>query len=540
MLLARLHTIAAHLPADRVMLEHRGRTLTVAELETLVGRAVAGLAARGCRRGDRVALVLEKGLPFVALHLACLRAGLVSTPCNPAATADELAHIVRDAAPRLQLRDADAAELLADATPSGASPAVAPPPGDQRADELAMLLYTSGTTGRPKGVPLTHGSLAANVAALHALWEWSDRDVLVHALPLFHVHGLIVALHGALHAGATTLLLDGFDAPAVAATLAVRRATLFMGVPTMYHRLAQLPRGSETPSAPDRARADADRIPDALPGMRLFVCGSAPLRLDTMAAFRARWGHDILQRYGMTEALMITSQPLRGDRRPLSVGRALPGTELRVVDRITRAPLHAGEIGEVLVRGPSVFAGYWRGAADASRAATTAPPRGPAMANAAARDDATTPMPHAASPLDADGWLATGDLGSLDADGFLFLAGRARELIICGGFNIYPKEVERVLDGHPDVAESAVFGLPDDDLGEIVAAAVAPMPGRAPTVAALLEHCRAQLAPTKCPRVLALLDALPRNGMGKVQKQLLPARAEFARAGRPPREPRCG
>jgi len=477
------------------VLEHRGRTLTAATLDELVGRAAAVLSARGCERGDRVALVLEKGLPFVVLHLACLRAGFVSTPCNPAATAGELAHITSDAAPRLLLRDADAAELLA-APSTGTAPSGAP-----RDDELAALLYTSGTTGRPKGVPLTHGALAANVAALHVLWEWSPRDVLLHALPLFHVHGLVVALHGALHAGASTLLLDGFDAAAVAAALAERHATLFMGVPTMYHRLAQLPRAGPAPErrAADGAVEGGPAVPDALPGMRLFVCGSAPLRADTAAAFCARWGHEILQRYGMTEALMITSQPLHGDRRPPSVGRALPGVELAVVDRVTRAPLPAGGIGELLVRGPSVFAGYWRSAADA------------------------------ASPLDADGWLATGDLGSLDADGFLVLAGRARELIICGGFNVYPKEVERALDGHPDVAESAVFGLPDDDLGEIVAAAVVPAPARTPDVAALLAHCHAQLAPTKCPRVLVLLDALPRNGMGKVQKQLLAARPEFAR-----------
>jgi malonyl-CoA/methylmalonyl-CoA synthetase len=487
----RLDRTPEHLPGDRIVLEHRGRATTAGELDALVARAAAALAARGCGRGDRVALVLPRGLPFIALHLACLRSGLVSTPCHPAATEAELAHITAEASPRLLLREAEAQALLAAVPHAAPEPSRAAQP--PCADETALLLFTSGTTGRPKGVPLTHGQIEANLAALAAAWEWSGSDVLLHVLPLFHVHGLIVALHGALRAGARTLLLDAFDAQEVAVTLAARGCTLFMGVPTMVHRLAQLPRG---PGLPDR-----------LPALRLALCGSAPLRPGTAQAFRARFGVPIIQRYGMTEALMITSQPLRETCPPLSVGRALPGVELAIVDRATRQPLPAGSIGEVLVRGPGVFHGYWGAPA----------PGGP----------------------DALGWLATGDLGWLDAEGWLLLAGRARELIICGGFNIYPREVESVLDGHPDVAESAVFGLPDADLGETIAAAVVPAPGRAPTVQALLAHCRVQLAPTKCPRVLALLDALPRNAMGKVQKQLLPARPEFA--GQPPaREPPLG
>jgi malonyl-CoA/methylmalonyl-CoA synthetase len=436
------------------------------------GWAAAHLHARGLLPGDVLLWPALRTPSAVALHLGALRLGAISAPFNPLATPDELRHLRADSAARLLVEP-------------GWLPRAAPPPAVPADDARdALLLYTSGTTGTPKGVPLTHGALHANLAALHSAWGWSDRDVLLHALPLFHVHGLVVALHGALFAGAACVLLERFDAAAVPAELARRRATLFMGVPTMYHRLAALP-----PGGPDTS------------GVRLWTCGSAPLRQADRAAFRARFGAEVLERYGLSEGLMLASQPLDAARRPGTVGRALPGVSLRVVERDTRRPLPPGQVGEVEARGPSVFRGYWH--APGATAGVLAP----------------------------DGWLRTGDLGQLDADGTLTLAGRCRDLILSGGFNVYPLEVEGALAGHPDVAECAVFGLPDADLGEVVAAAVVPAAGRVPSEPALREHARERLAPHKVPRRWLLLPELPRTALGKVNRAALAAQAAAAGGG---------
>jgi len=443
-------------------------SLTHGELAARAAAAAGWLAARGVRAGDRVLLPARKDAAFVALHLGALRLGALSTPFNPSATPAELAHLRADSEAR----------LLADlpAPPDGTPP----PPAAPDPARPALLLYTSGTTGRPKGVVHTHGSLAANLAAVHAAWGWSERDELLHALPLFHVHGLVVALHGALFAGAACTLLQRFEAQVVLDEIARRRATLFMGVPTMVHRLAALPTGGPDVSS-----------------VRLWVCGSAPLRAADRDAFRARFGAELLERYGLTETLMLASQPLRGERRAGSAGRALPGVELRIVDRASGRTLPPGEVGEVHARSPSVFAGYWR--APELTAGILAP----------------------------DGWLATGDLGQLDADGTLTLVGRCKDLILTGGFNVYPLEVEGELAGHADVAECAVFGVPDDDLGEAVAAAVVPAAGRAPQPEALVAHCRARLAPHKVPRRWLLLPELPRTALGKVNRAALAALPEL-------------
>jgi malonyl-CoA/methylmalonyl-CoA synthetase len=485
--------------AAAAALEIDGESITYARLLAAVAHALAHLRARGVAPGERVALQADKSLPYVACHLACLRLGAVCLPLNPEAAPDEVAHALADSDARLHLfGDAQAGAVAPDASGgsgAGAGTGAWDPPDLPRpaAHDIAALLYTSGTTGRPKGVPVTHAALRANTLALHAAWRWSADDVLVHALPLFHVHGLFVALHGALAAGARTILLERFDAALTLACLAARRATLFMGVPTMYHRLASLP--------------EPDGPPPDLSALRLAVSGSAPLRVGTAAAAGRRLGVPLLVRYGLTEALMVTSErpDQRGPRPPGGVGRPLPGVAVRVVAPAERGGdggagdeadgprvLPAGEEGEVEVSGPSVFGGYWR-------------------------------RPEATATVLRDGWFATGDLGVLAPDGTLRLLGRTRELILSGGFNVYPAEVEAVLDAHPDVAESAVFGLPDADLGERVAAAIVTARSAATDeLGARLEaHCRARLAPSKCPRRFLVVASLPRNALGKLQRQAL-------------------
>jgi malonyl-CoA/methylmalonyl-CoA synthetase len=345
-----------------------------------------------------------------------------------------------------------------------------PPPG---ADELALLLYTSGTTGRSKGAMLSHRNLGATIDALHEAWGWSRADELLLTLPLFHLHGLVVGLFAALAAGATVRLERKFDAGSAIGALGRGEATLFFGVPTLYVRLVE-----------ELARL----APARFEAVRLFVSGSAPLSPETFEAFRAATGHEVLERYGMTETGMLTSNRLRGPRRPGSVGVPLPGVELRVVDaRGVEAP--AGTEGEVEVRGPNVFSGYW-GRPDATAAAFV------------------------------DGWFRTGDLAERSADGYYTLRGRRTELIISGGFNIYPREIEELLSTAPGIREAVVVGVPDERRGELpVAYIVADGTVDKP---ALEQLCRRSLASFKVPRAFIRLDALPRTALGKVQKHLLP------------------
>ena len=478
-----------------LVLEAGSQQLTGAALAAEVERFAAALALLGVRPGERVAVQAEKSLSQVLLYLACLRLGAVYVPLNPAYRADELAYFLRDAEPALLVSDPARARTslplatavgtklvtldahgrgsLADAVKGapavGGASSIGP-------SDLAVIIYTSGTTGRSKGAMLTHGNLLANGRALVATWAITERDVVLHALPLFHIHGLFVALNTLLLAGGRIRLLRSFEPTAVIDGLA--RATVFMGVPTYYTRL--LATGALTP---------ARTAP-----VRLFVSGSAPLLPQTFAEFEAATGQRIVERYGMSECGIITSNPPGGLRKPGSVGQPLPAVELRIVDE-ARRPVAPGATGSIEVRGPHVCAGYWR------------------------RPLASTP------DFKPDGFFATGDLGVEDADGYVQIVGRAKDMIISGGLNVYPKEIEMVLDALPGVAESAVFGLPHADYGEAVAAAICAVPNAAaPDVEALLRDSRVHLAGFKVPKVVFILDELPRNAMGKVQKAELRAR----------------
>jgi malonyl-CoA/methylmalonyl-CoA synthetase len=454
-------------------------------VERLLQRASAYcglLQSRGIAPGERVLVQVDKSPEAAALYLGTLAAGAVYVPLNPAYTDAERQHFLDDAEPALfvcephRVPDAKGpACLTLDAQGAGSAAdaaAAAPAHGPVARDggDLAAILYTSGTTGRSKGAMLSHDNLASNAAVLLRSWGWRDDDVLLHALPIFHVHGLFVALHCAWLGGSPILWLPKFDV--VALRQALPRATVLMGVPTFYTRLLA-----------DPAFGAGDCTT-----MRLFVSGSAPLTEATFAAFEARTGHRILERYGMSETLMNTSNPLVGERVPGTVGFALPGVEVRVRDG-DDAAVATGEVGELQVRGPNVFAGYWR-LPEKSRAEFT-----------------------------ADGFFRTGDLGTVAADGRVAIVGRARDLVISGGYNVYPKEVERLLDAVDGVTESAVIGVPHADLGEAVVAVVVGDP--ALNEAAVLAELAGALARFKQPRRVLFADALPRNAMGKVQKNLL-------------------
>ena len=500
--------LAARAP-ERPLLDFEGTTVTRGQLAESVRRTASALRARQHGSGERVALFLGTCAEFPALWLGLQLAGAAGIPVNTAYREVELRHLLHhggasavftDAAglphllpllrelPRLRLLvlvgpEADAIEgrlslpagverLTLEALWSEGDPTESLPP--PAGDSLAALGYTSGTTGRAKGAMLLHRNFEANVTAVAAAWEWTEADRLLLTLPLFHAHGLFVGLHGTLVCGGRVTLHRRFDARAVLEALGRSEHTMFFGVPTMYGRLVEL----------------AGEAGHPLPSLRLLVSGSAPLSRELHALVGERLGQRILERYGMTETGMNTTQPFRGVRRPGSVGRPFPGQEARVVHPATRQPLPAGETGEIEVRGPHVFAGYWE-------------------------DPAAT-----AEALDASGWFATGDLGSLDAQGELSISGRAKELIISGGFNVYPREVEEVLLTHPDVAEAAVLGLPHPDLGEQVTAVIVPR-GEPFATESLVEHCRQRLAAFKKPREITFASTLPRNALGKVQKHLL-------------------
>jgi malonyl-CoA/methylmalonyl-CoA synthetase len=428
------------------------RAISYGELETGTRRLAGHLIARGVEPGDRVASQAPKSPEAVMLYLATLMAGAVYLPLNTAYTEHEVRYFLEDAEPRLFVTDAVALAREAEAAPPLL---VAVSRND---DDLAAIVYTSGTTGRSKGAMISHGNIAANALALHAAWGFGEGDVLLHALPIFHIHGLFVALHTALLNGSPMLWHARFDADAVLADLP--RATVLMGVPTFYTRLLEHPEFTR----------------EAAAHMRLFVCGSAPLLETTFAAFDARTGQRILERYGMSEAGIITSNPLEGERIAGTVGFALPGVALRIGG--------GDPVGGIEIKGPSVFSGYWR-------------------------------MPEKTrEEFTDDGFFRTGDVGSLDAEGRLTISGRAKDLIITGGFNVYPKEIELVLDALPGVVESAVIGVPHPDFGEAVIAVIAGEGDEAAVIAA----ARTQLAAFKAPKRVIFMDDLPRNAMGKVQK----------------------
>ena len=458
----------------------------------LAGRMAWALASAGAMRGDRVAAQVEKSPEALALYLACLRSGLTFLPLNTAYQPAEIEYFLGDAAPAVFVCRPDAEAtwsavarstglhsiLTLDAAGGGSLMHAAAdrdphfPTAEANAEDLAVLIYTSGTTGRSKGAMITHGNLAANGEALVDAWGFNGTDVLLHALPMFHIHGLFVATHCVLLSGARMLFHARFDAREVLRDLP--RATVLMGVPTFYTRLL----------------AQQDLSPETAANVRLFVSGSAPLQLETFTSFEERTAKRILERYGMSEAGIITSNPLDGERRGGTVGRPLRDVEVRVADADDR-PLAHGAVGDVQIRGPSVFKGYWN-----------MPEK--------TRDEFTT-----------DGWFRTGDVGCFDADGYLSIVGRAKDLIITGGYNVYPKEIERELDALPGVIESAVIGVPHPDFGEAVTAIVVASPTARPDEASLLAALRARLAGYKVPKRVVVVDDLPRNAMGKVQKNLL-------------------
>ena len=491
-LYSRLISAAKTFAADRPFLLTPGREIIhYRELDDACARLHARLATLGVKTGDRLMAQVDKSPEAVLLYLSCLRAGAVYIPLNTAYTSTEVTYFLSDARPSLFVCAPDRLESLKPVIENAGNPRVATlgdqgdgslldklsdtrlEPAIRHGNDLAVMLYTSGTTGRAKGAMLSHDNLRHNTEALHGCWQWDDRhDVLLHALPIFHVHGLFVALHCALLGGSPIHLLPRFDIDRVIERLP--QCSVMMGVPTFYTRLLDTPRFS----------ADHCR------NMRLFVAGSAPLLANTHQAFEARTGHRILERYGMTETGMLTSNPYDGERVAGSVGHALPGVSLRLADTEGK-PLPSGETGILEVKGPNVFRGYW-GQADKTAAAF--------------RDD---------------GWFITGDLATIDDDGRVSLKGRADDLIISGGYNIYPKEIESAIDAIDGVHESAVIGVPDADLGERVIAIVVAESGRSLEEHTLLECLSDRLARYKQPRRIYIVDALPRNSMGKVQKTRL-------------------
>lgn len=444
--------------------------LTYGELEAASSRVAGRLHQAGLHAGDRLLMSNENSMDGIIAHVAGLRLGLVVIPANTAYRAPEIAHLVKDARPRAAIVDEDerARWILAEdpsvltLSPDVNLPDAAPPPLDRAHPEAPALIgYTSGTTGRPKGAVLSHANLVASVEALRLAWHWTPNDVLLLCLPLFHMHGLGVGLHGTLHVGARATVLPRFDPEAVLDTIAKESATLFFGVPTLYHRLIEHPRVGE------------------LAQLRLCVSGSAPLPADLHQRFEAVTGQRIVERYGMTETVMLVSNPVDGERRPGTVGLPLPGVELRL----------GGEPPEIEVRGPNVFEGYWE------------------------RPDAN------ADAFSKDGFFRTGDLGHLDEAGYLCVAGRSKELIISGGYNVYPREVEEALHLHGDIEDIAVVGSASAEWGEAVTAYyVSDVPLE---LAELRQFLADQLAPYKHPRILYRVKALPRNALGKVQKHRL-------------------
>ena len=468
-----------------------GSTISGAAFHAMSARAAGALAGLGLEPGDRMAVQVEKSPEALAIYGGAVMAGVVFLPLNTAYTPDEVAYFLGDAGAKLLLANgakeaalAPVAEgcgtrlmvLNADGSGSFAEAMAGAPeaaPVDRQREDLAALLYTSGTTGRSKGAMLSQGNLLSNAEVLVDHWQFTDSDVLLHALPIFHTHGLFVATNTLLAAGGTLILLPKLDIDALIHWMP--RATSLMGVPTFYTRLLDDPRFTR----------------DLVAHMRLFISGSAPLLAETHIAFEERTGHRILERYGMTETNMNTSNPYAGERRAGTVGLPLPGVEVKVTDPDSGATLPQGEIGILEVRGPNVFQGYWQ-------------------------------MPEkTAAELRADGFFITGDLGRIDTDGYVTIVGRQKDLIIAGGYNIYPKEIELELDEAPGVKESAVVGVPHPDLGEGVLGVIVPLPGETPDTAAILKDLGTRLARFKVPRALVVVEDLPRNTMGKVQKNLL-------------------
>jgi malonyl-CoA/methylmalonyl-CoA synthetase len=498
------HAFESHL-GDVAIETDDNQRWTFGDLHSQSGQMANWLQSLGLKAGDRAMVQVEKSVPALVFYLACLRAGVVYVPLNTAYQSSELAYFMENAGPTVFVGDpvkagglqelttrigvphlvtlgADGKGSLIDAIKSQPSEHQ---PAQTGTDALAAILYTSGTTGRSKGAQLTHTNLASNALTLHKLWGWQAGDVLIHALPIFHVHGLFVACHCALLNASKMLWMSKFKPQQMLAWLP--QSTVFMGVPTLYVRLLQEEALNQAICA----------------NMRLFISGSAPLLTETFREWQDRTGQTILERYGMSETTMLTSNPYRAEEGPRvggTVGKPLPGVDLRCVDEQGK-PCSEGEIGGIEVRGPNVFPGYWR-------------------------------MPEAnAKEFTADGWFKTGDVGRINADGYITIVGRSKDLIITGGYNVYPAEVESYINDLPGVAESAVIGCPHADFGEGVVAVVVPQPDAQLDAAELIQAIKAQIAGFKVPKQLFIVDELPRNVMGKVQKKAL--RESYAKVFEP-------
>ena len=504
--------LEAHFPANRsaACLETPdGAVWSYADVEAESARYANLMAARGVAPGDRVAVQVEKSPHALILYLACLRAGAVYLPLNPAYPERELDYFLGDAEPRMAVARPESLTALAtlcerhgagepltlgthdDGTLVAASCEMSDrfDTVERGPDDLAALLYTSGTTGQPKGAMLTHANLFSNAQVLHAAWGFREGDVLLHMLPIFHTHGLFVACHTSLLNGSPMIFCPRFDAAEACRLLS--RATVFMGVPTFYVRLLR----------------EAGIGKKQCANVRLFVSGSAPLLEQTFEEFRERTGHIILERYGMTECGMSTSNPLDGERRAGTVGVPLPGVDLRIAgeDGALASP---GEVGEIEFKGPNVFSGYWR-------------------------------MPEkTAEEFTADGYFRSGDLGRIGEDGYIAIVGRGKDLVISGGFNVYPTEVELLIDKLDGVMESAVVGLPHPDFGEQVTAVVVREPGTTePGQQSVIDVLKTDLAGYKVPKQVFFVSELPRNSMGKVQKSILREQLAQRRTGEPRNSP---
>jgi len=489
--LAQLLAQTAAKYTDKPAIIFEGKVWTYRDFYDQVQHYASILDRLKIKKGDRVAVQLPKSIEFLFLHFAILSIGAIALPLNPDYRPEEISYFLTDSGSSLFVTTSDRyakvqaaiAHLLELQVLFPENLLTFPeiefvPEYAARDNDVAMICYTSGTTGRSKGAAISHRNLITNIKDLHQAWQWSDRDVLLHVLPLFHVHGLNVATLGCLYAGATMIMFEKFEPRRVWETIVSAKCTVFMAVPTIYQRLIN--EWEKLEFKPD------------LQAIRIFVSGSAPLSDQQFYQFENLTGFRILERYGMTETGMNASNSIvLEQRKAKSVGFPLASVEMRIVDR-NGDDVQKSEVGEVWIRGENVFQGYWR-------------------------------MPEKTAEAFVDGWFRTGDLGFQDPDDNdrLYLVGRAKELIITGGFNVYPKEIENVLESHEFVKESAVIGLPDQDFGEKVVAAIALKSEIKITTEALIEHCKTRLASYKCPKQIFFVEQLPRNAMGKLQKNIL-------------------
>ena len=464
-------------------------SLSYADLGQAVFDTAVYLQSLGVKEGSCVAVRMQKCVPFLLLNLAIMRLGAFVLPLNPTYPERELSYFLTNSGAILFFTDEEQSSAISDLVntqPASRETAVflhtvqkiktsSLPPLPTDPEQTALMIYTSGTTGHPKGAVIPHRNLAANLNGLHTAWGWQADDILLHVLPIFHYHGLVVALYGALFAGGTAVLTEKFEAEQTLSLLESEKCTVLMAVPSIHKRLVNVPRPN---------RFD-------LSHMRLITSGSDRLPDDLFNQFRDTFGHTLLERYGMTETGLTLSNPLHGERRIGAVGFPLPEVKIRIADPSTDESLPDGTVGELQIRGPHLFTGYWQ-------------------------------LPQKTQDAySSDGWFKTSDLAIREADGYISLKGRLKDLVISGGLNVYPPEVELILAEHPDILASSVIGCPHEEWGEQVTAVVVPKPNIHLTEAEIMSHCRTYLAPYKLPRKIIFVDSLPANALGKVQKAKL-------------------